>query len=257
MPTIRIALLHLAPCLGDLHYNRRLIDRAVSTAAACGATWILTPELCVCGYDFMDRLGTAWIVPPPDPWMASLCQRAANLGVTVFLSHPERDVQSGKCYNTLFVIAADGYIIGKHRKISALPGAEGWSSPGEAATPVFVPPVGKVGLLICADAYPPGIAMHLKAQGAQLLVSAAAWRPGFHGPNGEWERCTRDTGLPLLVCNRTGIDRKLRFTAAESVVVQDGQRVCSFVSERSAICLIDWDLERQRCVPPAYQRVEL
>jgi predicted amidohydrolase len=110
MSTLRIAFLHLAPCLRDLQANRRLIDRAVTTAATSGATWILTSELCICGYDFTDDLGTAWIVPPPDPWMTSLCQRAASLGVTVFLSHPERDAQSGKCYNTLFVIAADGRV---------------------------------------------------------------------------------------------------------------------------------------------------
>jgi predicted amidohydrolase len=63
-------------------------------------------------FDFIDDLGTAWIVPPPDPWMASLCQRAASFGVRVFLSHPERDAQSGKCYNTLFVIGSEGRIIG-------------------------------------------------------------------------------------------------------------------------------------------------
>jgi predicted amidohydrolase len=257
MSTLRIAFLHLAPCLRDLQANRRLIERAVTTAATYGATWILTPELCICGYDFTDDLGTAWIVPPPDPWMASLCQRAARLGVTVFLSHPERDGQSGKCYNTLFVIAADGHIVGKHRKIHTLSGAEGWSSPGEAVAPVPVPPVGNVGLLICADAYTPAIATTLKAQGAQMLVSAAAWGPGLHGPSGEWERCSRETGLPLLVCNRTGIDRTLRFTAAESLVVQDGQRLCSFTSERSAMFLIAWDLKTQTCVVAEPQRVDL
>ena len=125
MSTLRIAFLHLAPCLRDLQANRRLIDRAITTAATSGAMWILTPELCLCGYDFTEDLGTAWIVPPPDPWMASLCQRAAHFGVTVFLSHPERDAQSGKCYNTLFVIGTEGRIIGKHRKIRTLSGAEG------------------------------------------------------------------------------------------------------------------------------------
>jgi predicted amidohydrolase len=89
MSTLRIAFLHLAPCPSDLQYNRRLVDRAVTTAAY-GATWILTPELCICGYDFTDDLGTAWIVPPPDPWMASLCRRAAHFGVTVFLSYPQQ-----------------------------------------------------------------------------------------------------------------------------------------------------------------------
>ena len=124
-------------------------------------------------------------------------------------------------------------------------------------TPIPVPPVGNVGLLICADAYTPTIATNLKAQGAQMLVSAAAWGPGMHGPNGEWERCSRETGLPLLVCNRTGMDRTLRFTAAESLVVQDGQRLCSFTSERSAMFLIAWDLETQTCVTAEHQRVDL
>jgi predicted amidohydrolase len=257
MSIVRIAFLHLAPCLRDLQANRRLIDRAVTTAAAAGATWILTPELCICGYDFTGDLGTAWIVPPPDPWMASLCQRAARLGVTVFLSHPERDAQSGKCHNTLFVIAADGCIVGKHRKIHTLTGAEGWSSPGESVAPVPVPPVGNVGLLICADAYTTTIAATLKVQGAQMLVSAAAWGPGMHGPDGEWERCSRVTGLPLLVCNRTGIDRTLRFTGAESLVVKDGKRLCAFTSERSAMFLIAWDLETQTCVTAEHRRVDL
>jgi predicted amidohydrolase len=254
---LRIAFLHLAPRLRDVDANRRLLDHAVTTAASHGATWILTPELCLCGYDFTDDLGTAWIVPPPDPWMAALCQRAARLGVTVFLSHPERDARSGKCYNTVFVIAADGRIVGKHRKIRTLTGAEGWSSPGEVITPIAVPPVGNVGVLICADAYTTTIAATLQAQGARMLISAAAWGPGFHGPNGEWERCSRETGLPLLVCNRTGMDRTLSFTAAESLVVQDGRRLCTFTSECSAIFLIAWDLETHRCVPAQHQRLDL
>jgi N-carbamoylputrescine amidase len=181
----------------------------------------------------------------------------AQLGVTVFLSHPERDAQSGKCYNTVFVIAPDGKILGKHRKINTLTGSERWSSPGEVALPVMVPPVGPVGLLICADAYAPGIALRLKAQGARLLVSAAAWGPGCHGPNGEWERCTRDTGLPLFVCNRTGMDRTLRFTAAESVIVHQGQRLHTLTSERSAIYLLTWDVATQTCLTQAPQRVDL
>jgi N-carbamoylputrescine amidase len=240
-----------------LSFNRQLIERAVNTAAACGAAWILTPELCVCGYDFLDALGTAWIVPPPDAWMASLCQRVAHLGVTLFLSHPEQDSETGKYHNTLFVIAADGRILGKHRKIHTLSGAERWSSPGEAAVPVCVPPVGQVGLLICADAYTTKIAAHLKAQGAQWLVSAAAWGPGIHGPEGEWERCSLETGIPLLVCNRTGLDRKLGFTGAESVVARDGQRLYTFTSTHSAIGLLDWDLARQTCTLPELPRVDL
>jgi 5-aminopentanamidase len=114
-----------------------------------------------------------------------------------------------------------------------------------------------VGILICADAYSPGIAQSLQAQGAQLLVSSAAWAPGLHGPDGEWERCTRDTGLPLFVCNRTGPDRTLDFTEAESVIVKDGERLLVFRSERSAIFTIEWELKTQTLVTQAYQRTDL
>jgi predicted amidohydrolase len=256
--TLRIALLHLAPLPADLTYNRRLVETAVTTAAGSGAAWIVTPELCICGYTFADQIGTDWIVPQPDPWMSAFCHLVAQLHVTVFLSHPERDRQTAKLYNTVFVIGADGTIVGKHRKINTLRvGSEAWSSPGERVTPVTVPPFRHVGVLICADAYSPGIASRLQAQGAQLLVSSAAWAPGLHGPNGEWERCTRETGLPFLVCNRTGTDRILDFTRAESVVVKDGRRLLSLRSARSAIFFIEWDLKTQTLATQDYRRVEL
>jgi predicted amidohydrolase len=256
--TLRIALLHLAPLAGDLVYNRQLVETAVTTAARLGASWILTPELCICGYTFADQIGTDWILSQPDPWMKDFCQLAARLHVTVFLSHPEREPQTARLYNSVFVIAANGAILGKHRKINTLRvGSEAWSSPGDQVVPIPTEPFGQVGILICADAYSRGIAQSLQAQGAQLLVSSAAWPPGFHGPSGEWEQCTRDTGLPLLVCNRTGPDRTLDFTAGESVVVKDGQRLLAFRSERSTVFTIDWDLQMQTLATPAHQRVDL
>jgi 5-aminopentanamidase len=256
--TLRVAFLHLAPRLGDLGSNRRLVETAVTTAVGRGATWILTPELCICGYGFADEIGTDWIVLPPDPWMRDFCQLVARLQVTVFLSHPERDHQTAKLHNSVFVIAANGTILGQHRKINTLRvGDEAWSSPGDRVAPIPAEPFGRVGILICANAYSPGIARSLQAQGAELLVSSAAWAPGLHGPDGEWERCTRDTGRPLFVCNRTGPDRTLDFTGAESVIVQDGMRPLTFRSERSAVFTIEWDLQTQTLATQAYQRTDL
>ncbi len=256
--SLRIAFLHLAPIPGDLSGNRRLIETAVMQAAQAGAAWILTPELAVCGYSFVDRIGTDWIVPQPDEWMTQMGRLAARLKITLFLSLPEQDVRTKQLHNSLFVIAPDGTLTGAHRKINSLRvGSESWSTPGTEAIPVAAAPFDRVGLLICADAYSPGIAGSLLRQGARMLVSAAAWAPGFHGPNGEWERCTRDTGLPLFVCNRTGPDLTMDFTKAESIVAKDGDRRLSMSAARSTIFLIDWDLLRQDLAAPSYQRIEL
>lgn len=258
LDTVRIALLHLAPVPGDLTQNRRLIEKAITIAARSGVSWVITPECCVCGYTFTDAIGTDWILPQPDPWMTRVCQLAARLRVTIFLSHPERDPQSQTLHNTVFVISCDGVIAGTHRKINALhTGSESWSTPGVQVMPIPVQPVGPVGILICADAFSPEIAKSLAGQGARLLVSSAAWAPGFHGPNGEWERCTEDTGLPLLVCNRTGRDRTLDFAAAESVVVKDGKCLLTMSSDRSTIFIVEWHLEGQNLATPEYQRIHL
>ena len=255
---LRIAFLHLAPRSGGLIYNRQLVKRAVTTAAGVGAKWILTPELCTCGYTFADQIGTDWIVSQPDSWMKEFCQLVAQLNVTVFLSHPECDPQTTQLHNSVFVIGANGAILGKHRKINTLRvGAEAWSSPSEQASPILIPPAGQVGVLICADAYSSGIAQSLQTQGAQLLVSSAAWTPGLHGPNGEWERCTRDTGLSLLVCNRTGPDRTLNFTEAKSVIVKGGHPLLSLHAERSAIFTIEWNLQAQSLATAEYQTTYL
>lgn len=256
--TLHIALLHLAPIPGALAQNRHLITRAITRAACLGATWIITPELAVSGYTFADTLGTDWIAPQPDPWMNKIRLFAARRRVAVFLSHPERDPQSGRLHNTVFAIAPDGRLAGSHRKINTLRvGSEAWSTPGTETTVLPMAPFGNVGILICADAFSPGIVDSLKTKGAQVLVSSAAWAPGLHGPNGEWERCTKDTGLPLFVCNRTGADRTLDFRKADSVVAQGGRRLLSLSSERSAIFLIDWDLQAGTLARTEYQRILL
>ncbi len=241
---LRIAFLHLAPRPGDLTGNRHLVERGIDESIGLGADWILTPELCVCGYDFAEVIGLDWILPQPDPWVRHLADTSRTNRVTLFLSHPERDRQTDRLYNSLFVLTPEGSLAGVHRKVHVIPGSESWSSPGGDASPVALPQA-TTGLLICADAYTSRLAERLKAQGAQLLVSAAAWGPGPHGPHGEWEACSKKTALPLFVCNRTGADRKLDFTDAESLVVKNGTRLMTFQSPRSAVTCVEWNLHAQ------------
>lgn len=253
----RMALLHLSPQLGAVAENRQLLETAVHRAAELGADWILTPELWVCGYLFAERIGTDWILPTPDPWMQHFCQVVARLQVTVFLSYPERDPHTNRLYNTVFVIAADGTCLGTHRKIHVVPQAEGWASPGDRLVPIGVPPL-QVGVLICADAYTPPLARKLHEQGAQLLVSSAAWGRWPHGPEDSWERRSMETGLPLVVCNRTGRDgHDLSFMDAESVVVYQGRRLLAAQAERSVVLTCDWDRDTLTPLSTAFRAILL
>lgn len=244
---MRIALLHLSPEPGALAQNRQLLDAAMRTAAEAGAEWILTPELATTGYEFVEHIGSDWIETQPDIWVRGVTDFARQRRVTVFLSVPER--VGDKLYNSLLAIDRTGQIAGRHRKINALRvGPEAWSTPGQDINAVPIDGFGLVGMLICADAYTPSIAETLASKGARALVSSAAWRPGLHGPNGEWEAVSKTTSLPIFVCNRTGQERQIDFTIAQSVVASGGKRVVSFTAPRSAIFLVDWDFEASRLV---------
>ncbi len=261
MNKLRIALLHVAPKLNQISHNRILLESALKVAAKEGAQWAITPELSVSGYLFEKDIGTDWILPQPDPWMQSFCGLAKALNITVFLSHPERDLArdlaSEQLYNSVFVINRQGEIVGKHRKIKTLHGAEGWSSPGWEIEPVDVDGI-KAGVLICADAYKNDIAQVLKDKGAQVLVSPSAWGPGECAPDGEWVQRTRDTGLPLMVCNRSGGEGDdLDYSVAESVVAHGGETLLMATSTRSVVLSFDWDMDDGKLLSSEFKKTYL
>jgi predicted amidohydrolase len=236
--SLTVAFLHLAPELGALGRNRSLIEYGTRVAADSGAVWVLSGELVVPGYRFEPLIGTNWIAEQPDSWMRRLASLSSDLDVASFVSHPEREAATGKLFNSLFVIGRDGQILGRQRKLDPTPGSEDWSSAGEPGRPIPVDGI-TIGLLVCADAYQPPPALRLRDSGAQLLVSAAAWWPGEWGPKGEWEARTLDTGLPMIVCNRTGRDHDTQLFDAESVVVDRGEKLLTLRASESTVFIVD------------------
>jgi 5-aminopentanamidase len=241
--SLTVAFLHLAPELGALDRNRSLIEYGTRVAAGSGADWVLSGELVVPGYRFEPLIGTNWIGEQPDDWMRRLARLSSDLDVASFVSHPEREAATGKLFNSLFVIGRDGQILGRHRKLDPTPGSEDWSSAGESGRPIPVDGV-KIGLLVCADAYKAVPALRLRDAGAQLLVSAAAWWPGEWGPKGEWEARTLDTGLPMIVCNRTGCDHESQLLESESVVVDRGEKLLTLRATESTAFIVNCRLRQ-------------
>jgi predicted amidohydrolase len=232
-----VALLHLAPRPGDVAGNTRMVEDAVRRAAASGARFVVTPELVVSGYGFRDAIGTEWIArdqPALFAWAGALARQAS---VFLLLGTPEAD---GRLFNSQILFAPDGARIGHHRKIMVLKvGSESWSTAGDRSTVVTVDGVGRVGLFVCADMYSRRLVDETVAQEVDLLVSSAAWAPGEHGPNGEWERASLETARPVLVCNRTGMDA-MDFRGSRSVAAVGGTIASSHSSPDSAIVLLDW-----------------
>ena len=84
----------------------------------------------------------------------------------------ERD--GARIYNTAVLVARDGSLAGRYRKMS-LPDEEieGGITPG-SETPVFDTDFGRVGLMICWDSSYPEVAHALAARGAEVILMPIA-----------------------------------------------------------------------------------
>lgn len=245
-PTTTIALLHLAPRPGEIATNRSALEQAVRRAAAGGARLIVTPELAVSGYGFRDQVGTDWIASGQTALFAWAGALARETRAFLVLGTPEAAPDSGALFNSMVLFAPDGALAGRHRKINALRvGSESWSTPGGRPTVLTADGIGRIGFFVCADMYSARLVDETAAQRVDLLLSAAAWAPGHHGPDGEWERASATTGRPVLVCNRTGKD-VLDFDAARSVAAVGGAIAFSHASPEPAIVLVDWTADGRR-----------
>ena len=243
--SIKIALLHLSLSFADLDSNYHLIEKATRLAADAGAQWVVTPELALTGYRFDLALGTDWIGTGPDSYVQRAQALADELDVSLFLSHLEGSLNGSQAYNTLFVIDSHGEIIGKHHKINTIPISEDWSTAGKISKPVTLDGH-RVGLLICADAWPADHADALRQQGAEMIISSASWGPGIYGPGDTWEKRSSETGLPVFVANKTGRERGIDQSGAVSVVSFAGQRLAEHRSKDSSILLVHWNTKNKR-----------
>lgn len=150
--------------------------RAMIDEAARDADLVVLPEMFNCPYqgDLFLSFAEGW---PGGDTLAMLARAARENGVVlVGGSIPELD--GDRVYNTCFVFAPDGSLLGRHRKMHLfdvhLPGGLDFqeSATLTAGNEVTVLAAGKItlGLAICYDMRFPELFRLLALQGAQLAV---------------------------------------------------------------------------------------
>lgn len=245
---MRIALLHLDLSGGPEEKNLVLLEKAIEVAAKARANWVITPETALQGYFFTQKGRTFQIPVQPAPRVQPIRQLAANYGLTIFLGCAEQDAATGKYYNSCLVIGNEGEILGRHRKLrSHGTGAEGWATKGTELEPIVCKEM-SAGVLVCADSYFDEYAEVMKEKQAQMIVVPAAWPPGGCGgpPENAWKRCSKASGLPVVVCNQTGNQERMDMSQAQSAVLVHGEVQFTYQGLQQAALLFDWDTEKQQ-----------
>jgi nitrilase len=190
MKSVRVAVVQAAPVAFDRESTIDKTRALVAEAAKPGAQLVLFPEAFVSGYprglDFGVRVGSRtpegrelfrlyWesAVDVPGPATQALGVAARQAGIYLVIGVIERD--GGTLYCTVLFFAADGSLLGKHRKL--MPTAAErlvWGFGDGSTMPVFDSTIGRIGAVICWENYMPLLRMHMYARGIQLYCAPTA-----------------------------------------------------------------------------------
>jgi predicted amidohydrolase len=180
-------------------------------AAAAGAKLVVFPELAFTTFfprwliDSTQELDRYFERAIPNPNVQALFERARALGVGFYVGYAEL-TEDGKRFNTAILVAPDGGLIGKYRKVH-LPGSveprEGarfqqlekrYFEYGDLGFPTFRAPAslagGVLGMLVCNDRRWPEGWRVLALRGVELVC--VGYNSAAYDPNGGE---TEDQGL--------------------------------------------------------------
>jgi nitrilase len=187
----KVAVIQRPPVFLD---RMRTIDLAVASvreAAAGGAQLIVFPEAFIPGYpawiwrlrpgaDFAlcERLHSALLansVSLAGDDLRPLTQAARDCKATVVCGLNERDTEFSRTtlYNTVVVIAPDGTLLNRHRKLMPTnPERMVWGLGDASGLRVVDTPCGRIATLICWENYMPLARYAVYAQGVDIYVAS-------------------------------------------------------------------------------------
>ena len=233
---LKICVLQLNYCVGDMPGNAQKIIDAATTAYAKGARLVVTPELAICGYAAEDLFLRASFIQACDDAVKQVAHALAGLkDLTVVVGTPvvagsglrTKSVAVQQRHNAALVLR-EGQIRASYAK-RELPNYQVFDerryfTPGHTAC-VFEAEGVKVGLLICEDAWFDAPAQDAKNAGAEMLVVINA-SPFHIGKGSEREQTMRQraqtVGLPLVYAHLVGGQDEIVFEGRSFALQADG-----------------------------------
>jgi predicted amidohydrolase len=197
---VRVAGIVLKWLRTDKEANYRRAEKLIEEAAKGQAQLVCTTECFLDGYAIKDKTipladYRALGEPIPD---GELYRRLAALAdrLEIHLIAGLLEADGEHRYNAAVLIGPEGQLIGKYRKhklehelVRNTPGSE---------TPVFDTPLGRIGIMICADRRDGDLVKRLAGGGAELLVCPSG---GMFGPKSNdhiLQDRSRENRLPIL-----------------------------------------------------------
>lgn len=245
-----VAVWQMAPVMRSPARNLARLRSSASSAAARGATLLVTPELALTGYDIGD-LGD-------DLTSASLVDDAAAIareeGIGLIVGVALREEPEGVTWNAAVAIDRAGTICAAYRKIHLFGGLDrSRFAPGPAPPAVVQVDGLRVGMLICYDIEFPEGARALALAGADLIAIPTANMTPWLAVN-EHIIPTRavENQVYVAYANHIGHEGDTHYLGASVIAGPDGSTTrANATDEAIVVTAIDLDdLARRRVESP-------
>jgi predicted amidohydrolase len=248
----RIALAQMDPVLGDLAKNVARHVELAEAARESGAGLVCFPELSLTGYGVKDlhtelALGSG----RNSGAIAPLLEVSRRISI---VAGGIEWAGNGAVHNAAFLFEGGAHVVA-HRKV--YPPTYGmfeevrYFSKGSRIEAVETA-VGRLGVVICEDAWHVSVPYLMALDGAELILSlvASPTRLGTQGfppqaVNTEHSRAhARLLSVYFAFCNRTGYEDGVNFWGGSHVIAPDGEVLCSAPLFEDALIYADIDGDR-------------
>ena len=224
--SLNISLAQLNPIVGDVIGNANMLRSARAEAMQQGSDIVVTGEMFLSGYPTEDLVFKPSFLSHIRRVAEELVAETAT-GSALIFGLPWCD--DGHIYNSV-ILAEGGHFVIRHKV--HLPNASIFDEKRlftEGYLPDIVTICGvAMGIPICRDIWFDDICLHLKQQGAELLISpnGSPFMLGKHQQRLDHvrHRC-RDTALSLIYVNQVGGQDELVFDGS-SFVMDARQKIC-------------------------------
>jgi N-carbamoylputrescine amidase len=242
------------------------LEAGIRLAAAEGARLVCLQELTLSPYFAVDPAGpeAAGIEPEELPGGAThrfAARMAGATGAHVHASLYERAGDgAGLGYNTAIVVAPDGALVARTRKLH-IPTTAGYHEDryfrpgpdGADAFPLLALGEARLGLPTCWDQWFPELARAYSLEGADVLVYPTAIGSEPDHPNFDtqplWERVIVGNaianGLFMVAVNRIGEEPPLRFYGSSFICDPYGRKLAQAPRGEPAVLVADLDLDQR------------
>ena len=249
----------------DADEHAAALRRGIEIAAGAGAELVCLQELTLSPYfaivaDAQDEARERAEAVEGGPTAAFAAAAARDFGVHVHASLHEQATDGGLGYNTAILVAPDGNVVARTRKLH-IPVTAGYYEdqyfrPGDSADPYPVIELGgaHLGLPTCWDQWFPELARAYALAGADVLVYPTAIgsepdHPGFD-TQPLWQHVITANGIAngtfMVAINRIGDEGPLTFYGSSFISDPYGRVLVQAPRDRPAVLVADLDLDQRR-----------